>query len=307
MSVAAVVVSYNRLDYLKKCLAALEGQTHPLDEIIVVENGSTDGSADYVRLKHPGITLFETGANLGGAGGFAWGIELALQHGHTFAWLMDDDAEPHRNALAPLLKAMESELRPGFAAPLVEDVAGEVVVGNLPTVSTDANAQLAAQKLGGIALAHTTFVGVLINLKLAAAMPLPYADFFIWFDDVEYTKRLAQSSLGVHVVDARMIHPNNAGVEDMGWRLYYYLRNQLWLTRLNPRPWSLTKRPVFRLAELAVLAMQQFPVAKDKRQWLLGTLKGLSEGMFRLPAVLSPGDLLKTLPAGKRMQFSKKP
>lgn len=307
MSVAAVVVSFNRLDYLKKCLAALEGQTHQLDEIIVVENGSTDGSADYVRLNHPSITLFETGANLGGAGGFAWGIELALQHGHTFAWLMDDDAEPHRNALAPLLKAMESEPRPSFAAPLVEDVAGEVVMGNLPTVSTDATAQLAAQKLGGIALAHTTFVGVLIDLRLAAAMPLPYADFFIWFDDVEYTKRLAQFSFGIHVVDARMIHPNNAGVKDMGWRLRYYLRNQLWLTRLNPRPWSLTQRPVFRLAELAVLAMQQFPVAKDKRQWLLGTIKGLSEGMFRLPAVLSPGDLLKTLSAGKRRQFSKKP
>ncbi|MDJ0456354.1 glycosyltransferase family 2 protein [Arthrobacter sp. NQ7] len=304
MSVAAVVVSFNRLDYLKKCLMALEEQTRPLDEIIVIENGSTDGSAEYVRTSHPGITLYETGANLGGAGGFAWGIELALQRGHSLAWLMDDDAEPHRDALEPLMRAMESEPRPSFAAPLVEDVDGAVVQGNLPTVSTDATAQLAAQKLGGIALAHTTFVGVLIDLRLAAAMPLPYADFFIWFDDVEYTKRLAQSSFGIHVVSARMIHPNNAGLKDMGWRLYYYLRNQLWLTRLNPRPWSLTQRPVFRFAELFVLAIQQFRVAKDKKQWLSGTFKGLSEGMLRLPAVLQPGDLFRTLDAEKRYQLS---
>lgn len=300
MSVAAVVVSFNRLDYLKKCLTALEEQTCPLDEIIVIENGSTDGSADYVKTNHPAVTLFETGANLGGAGGFAWGIELALHRGHAFAWLMDDDAEPHRDALAPLVRAMESEPRPSFAAPLVEDRTGAVVVGNLPTVSTDAMAQLAAQRQGGIALAHTTFVGVLIDLKLAAAMPLPYADFFIWFDDVEYTKRLAQSSHGIHVVDSRMIHPNNAGVKDMGWRLFYYLRNQLWLTRLNPRPWSLTQRPVFRLAELAVLAIQQFPAAKNKKQWLSCTLRGLGQGMFSLPAVLHPGDLLRTLPARTR-------
>lgn len=304
MSVAAVVVSFNRLDYLKKCLRALEEQTRPLDEIIVVENGSTDGSADYVRQNHPGITLFETGANLGGAGGFAWGVELALKHGHSAAWLMDDDAEPRKDALAPLLHAMDSEPRPGFVAPLVEDEKGEIVQGNLPTISTDPLAQLSAQKLGGIALSHATFVGVLVDLELAALMPLPYADFFIWFDDVEYTKRLARESFGVHIVSARMKHPNNAGVLDMGGRLYYYLRNQLWITRLNPRPWALTQRPIFRLAELLVLALRQFPVAKNKKLWVFSTTKGLSEGMFRLPAAQQPGELLSSLPSEKRARLT---
>jgi len=300
MSVAAVVVSFNRLAYLKKCLRALEEQTQPLDEIIVVENGSTDGSADYVRRNHPGITLFETGSNLGGAGGFAWGVELALKHGHSSAWLMDDDAEPRRDALAPLVEAMSSQPRPGFAAPLVEDENGVVVQGNLPTISTDPIAQLSAQKLGGIALAHATFVGVLVDLKLAANMPLPYADFFIWFDDVEYTKRLARASFGVHVVSSRMKHPHNAGVPDMGGRLFYYLRNQLWITRLNPRPWPLTQRPIFRLIELLALAQNQFTVAKNKKLWIKSTLRGLREGMFRMPAKLQPGDLLRTLPLDKR-------
>ncbi|WP_458781620.1 glycosyltransferase family 2 protein [Arthrobacter sp. D3-16] len=304
MSVAAVVVSFNRLDYLKKCLRALEEQTRPLDEIIVIENGSTDGSAAYVRQNHPGITLFETGANLGGAGGFAWGVELAVKHGHTAAWLMDDDAEPRKDALAPLLEAMESQPRPGFAAPLVEDENGAIVQGNLPTISTDPLAQLSAQKLGGIALAHATFVGVLVDLKLSRNMPLPYADFFIWFDDVEYTKRLARASFGVHVVTSRMKHPNNAGVLDMGGRLYYYLRNQMWITRLNPRPWSLTERPIFKLAELALLALRQFKPSKNKKLWLSSTFRGLSEGMFRTPAVLQPGELLRTLPEERRQAIS---
>lgn len=304
MSVAAVVVSFNRLDYLKKCLRALEEQVRPLDEIIVVENGSTDGSADYVRRNHPGITLFETGANLGGAGGFAWGVELALKHGHTSAWLMDDDAEPHTDALGPLLDAMESTPRPGFAAPLVQDENGAVVPGNLPTISTDPLAQLAAQKLGGIALAHATFVGVLVDLKLAAKMPLPFADFFIWFDDVEYTKRLARESFGVHVVASRMKHPNNAGVLDMGGRLYYFLRNNLWITRLNPRPRPITERPFFRLAGLALLAIRQFSVAKNKKLWFSSTVRGLTDGMFRLPAIIHPGDLLLSLPSDKRAEFT---
>lgn len=300
MSVAAVVVSFNRLEYLKKCLTAIESQTRPLDGIIVVENGSLDGSAEYVRQNHPNVTLFETGANLGGAGGFAWGVELALAHGHSMAWLMDDDAEPRPDALAPLVRAMESEPRPGFAAPLVEDVSGEIVQGNLPTISSDPNAQLSAQRIGGVALAHATFVGVLVDLQLAAKMPLPYADFFIWFDDVEYTKRLARASFGVYVVASRMKHPNNAGLLDMGWRLHYYLRNQLWITRLNPRPWSLTERPVFRLLELGNLALRQFKHAKNKKLWFSSVATGLSQGMLRTPTVNNPGDLLRSLPTERR-------
>lgn len=307
MSVAAVVVSFNRLEFLKKCLKALEAQTRPLDEIIVVENGSTDGSADYVRRNHPDITLFETGANLGGAGGFAWGVELALKHGHSSAWLMDDDAEPHPDALAPLLEAMETSPRPGFVAPLVQDEKGAVVPGNLPTISTDAFAQLKAQKLGGIALAHATFVGVLVDLKLAGRMPLPFSDFFIWFDDVEYTKRLARESFGVHVVASRMIHPNNAGAVDMGGRLYYFLRNNLWITRLNPRPSQVTDHPLFRLAGLSFLALRQFSVAKDRKLWVSSTVRGLLHGLFRLPATVQPGDLLGSLPAERQAEYSQWP
>lgn len=304
MSVAAVVVSFNRLDYLKKCLRALEAQTRPLDEIIVIENGSTDGSAEYVTQNHPGITLFETGANLGGAGGFAWGIELALQKGHSFAWLMDDDAEPRPAALAPLLDVMESDSPPAFAAPLVRDQNGAVVPGNLPPVSTNAASQLRAQRLGGTAISHTTFVGALIDLKLAAATTLPYADFFIWFDDVEYTQRLARSSFGILLMSSEIQHPNNVAVVDMGWRLYYFLRNSLWLTRLGRPTKVMAYKPVVRFVGLAILAARQFPVAKSKKTWLSGTFRGLYAGMFTLPRPLEPGELWNGLGPERRSSLT---
>jgi len=104
-----------------------------------------------------------------------------------------------------------------------------------------------------------------------------------------------------------MKHPNNAGKKDMGGRLYYYLRNQLWITRLNPRPWSLTQRPLFRLAELSVLALHQFRIAGNKRLWVSSTARGLAHGMFRMPAAIQPGDLFATLPPEKQKQFSSRP
>ena len=80
---AVVVVTYNRLELLKECLKQVENQTVPAKRIIVVNNASTDGTAEYLReckeknKQYRTITCME---NLGGAGGFAKGIQIGRAH-----------------------------------------------------------------------------------------------------------------------------------------------------------------------------------------------------------------------------------
>jgi GT2 family glycosyltransferase len=57
MRLSVVVVNWNSKDDLEACLASLEAQTHPDLEVIVVDNGSTDGSVERVRERFPGVTL----------------------------------------------------------------------------------------------------------------------------------------------------------------------------------------------------------------------------------------------------------
>lgn len=101
--VCAVVVTFNRKDLLRECLRGLLKQTHAPDQILVVDNLSTDGTPDMVRKEFPEAVVYELGRNLGGAGGFHFGMKRAHEEGFEWLWIMDDDIEPYPEALERLL------------------------------------------------------------------------------------------------------------------------------------------------------------------------------------------------------------
>ena len=99
--VAAVVVTYNRIDLLKQCVEALLKQKYPCD-ILLVNNNSVDGTEEWALElvnKFDNIKYQNTGANLGGAGGFNYGMRWAVEAGYEFVWVMDDDCLPKENCL----------------------------------------------------------------------------------------------------------------------------------------------------------------------------------------------------------------
>ena len=88
-NVTAIVVTYNRLPLLKQCLAALRAQTVQGFTVLLVDNASTDGTADYIKtLAMPGLVCRNPGENLGGAGGFAYGIRAAAELGCEAVWFL---------------------------------------------------------------------------------------------------------------------------------------------------------------------------------------------------------------------------
>ena len=103
---AAVIVTYNRKAMLQRCLRALCAQTAGVPELWVIDNASTDGTAELVaQLNLPTMHYYNTGKNLGGAGGFACGIQQAACSGAEYLWIMDDDCLPEPDALQQLLLA----------------------------------------------------------------------------------------------------------------------------------------------------------------------------------------------------------
>ena len=88
-NVTVIVVTYNRLPLLKQCLAALRAQTVQGFTVLLVDNASTDGTADYIKtLAMPGLVCRNPGENLGGAGGFAYGIRAAVESMFYFAAML---------------------------------------------------------------------------------------------------------------------------------------------------------------------------------------------------------------------------
>src|SRR5690606_8643445 len=104
--VVAVVVAYNRRDLLIRALDGLAEQARPCDAVVVVDNGSTDGSGERAAAHHLRPDVLTLERNTGGAGGFAAGLAHAvLARGADLVWLMDDDTVPTPTALSALLDA----------------------------------------------------------------------------------------------------------------------------------------------------------------------------------------------------------
>src|SRR3990170_1109632 len=118
MKIAAVIVTYNRIQLLKECINALHIQTRKLEEIIVVNNSSTDGTLEWLNSQKDLTTI--TQENSGSAGGFHTGIKAAYEKGYDWIWCMDDDAEPELNALEELTKFFTNDNK-ALACTVIDD------------------------------------------------------------------------------------------------------------------------------------------------------------------------------------------
>lgn len=205
--VAAVVVTYNRASLLRHCLVALQAQSIPCD-VLVVDNASTDDTATVVQQimqTNRSVHYRNTGANLGGAGGFHFGMRWAVETGYHFVWVMDDDCFPELNALEELLDADEKlKGKYGWLSSRVLWTDGQ---------ECRMNRQKAKKGIRPIEknifpAEQATFVSLFLKAETIRTVGLPIKDFFIWGDDIEYTRRIAvrQKINSYVVLQSRVVH-----------------------------------------------------------------------------------------------------
>ncbi|ANK62546.1 hypothetical protein AYR56_09945 [Loigolactobacillus backii] len=192
MKVAALVVTYNKLDLLKECLQALFNQTHPLNHIIVIDNASEQTTQDYLTvLSQQGrINYVRLPRNIGGAGGFNAGLKTFIKHTQDdFAWIMDDDTIPTKTALEKMLSKTDKLTHLGFLCSNVKWTNGEPSAMNIPTLAKNWTGALDEDV---VAVKAASFVSCMVARTAVIKVGYPITDFFIWGDDVEYTNRVSK-------------------------------------------------------------------------------------------------------------------
>jgi GT2 family glycosyltransferase len=211
-TIAAVVVTRNRVALLKEGVAALQNQTRKLDEIIVIDNSSDDGTADWLK-EQTGLTVVRQ-ANVGSSGGQYTGIKTAYEKGHGWIWCMDDDTVPERDALEKLAASPYfKEVGTGLLASLVVWTDGTPHRMNTPaTVATGDWARSVLQDRC-VRVGAVSFVSVMFSRQAVAEVGLPIWNMFLWFDDTEYTSRITRQFNGYLVLDSIAVHKTktNAG------------------------------------------------------------------------------------------------
>lgn len=196
--VAAVVVTYNRRALLMQCIQCLKSSHvdpalgHSLD-ILIIDNASTDGTHEALAplIANGDVRYLNTGANLGGAGGFNRGIRAAVEDGYDFLWIMDDDCLPRPDALQALLFA-DSQLGGtyGYLSSVVRWMDGSICRMNVQRHPLTHDIQDFTPELQRCTLA--SFVSLFVPARVVRQLGLPIAEFFIWTDDWEFTRRISR-------------------------------------------------------------------------------------------------------------------
>lgn len=251
MSIAAVVVTFNRLALLQECIAALRGQSRSPDEIIVVDNASTDGTADWLAAQAD-LTVIRQ-ANLGSSGGQYTGIKTGYQKGHDWFWCMDDDTIPDPDALERMTKT------PYFGRPDTGFLCSTLFWSDRqPHFLHAIHPTRAADWCGTVLEDHCirvsmhTFVSVLVSRGAVAAVGLPVKEFFLIVDDYEFTDRISQQFPCYCVLDSRVVHKtrhNDKAPDLWGADLLkecYRARNEV--------AWTLRRRSMGRWGRLQYIA-----------------------------------------------------
>ncbi|HEX9353462.1 MAG TPA: glycosyltransferase [Streptosporangiaceae bacterium] len=236
--VTAVVVTYNRRDLLAEALPAVLAQSRAPDAVLVIDNASTDGTTEMIRARFPSVRLATARRNTGGAGGFAYGLALALAGAADLVWLMDDDTVPEPGALRAMLdaRALHPGTPPALIASRVVWTDGRPHPMNTPRIKpfVSKEERAAAATAGCLPIRSASFVSILVDAGLCRARGLPQADYFLWNDDFEFTARLLRGQAGLLCPASVVVHKTatfGSTDADPGQRFFYEVRNKIWTLR----------------------------------------------------------------------------
>ena len=249
-NIIAVVVTYNRLPLLKRNIACLR-RNLPLDHIIVVNNGSTDGTAEWIAGEASAALTVITQENVGGSGGFYRGIQEAYLKGADWIWCMDDDVFPRPDCLEQLLPFTDHP-DIGLLAPrrLME---GEIYTNDFldydfrRPFSSLYKGKLKHQSVSRpVEIAGTAFEGPLIRRDVVEDIGLPNQELFIFCDDTDYCIRIRRAGYKImYIPDALMDKEKFFSSDTWAernrkkkWKRFYQVRNSTYLNHHYGRNWA---------------------------------------------------------------------
>lgn len=194
IKVSVIIPNWNGKYLLKKCLESLEHQTYKNFEIIVVDNGSSDGSVDYVKSKFPEVKIISLKKNYGFARAVNTGIKAAKKE---YLVLVNNDTEADKNYIEYLVKAAQRLPDVGFIAPKmlnfhkrnIIDSAGDAVdvVGHSYNIGLGEEDGPKYNKDGYVFLA--TAAGSLFKKEMFDKVGYFDEDYFTYMEDVDLCLR----------------------------------------------------------------------------------------------------------------------
>ncbi len=260
--ISTIIVTFNRINLLLKVLEAVENEIESKGILIIVDNNSSDGTEkELVRVGYVSdefspyeedvgrlsinikdnlkIIYLKLNQNIGGSGGFYYGVKLALKEEWDWLWFLDDDAKPQPGCLKELLKYKKQS---DVLVPL--RLSKPIDVREFPAIRFNMKNPFLREvrevglykkfkKIEDLPLTleveDFSFEGPLIRRKVVEEIGLPKKDIFISGDDTDYALRILKKYKKKHLLITRAIierisSSKNSEIIPL-WKEYYLKRN----------------------------------------------------------------------------------
>lgn len=292
-AIAAIVVTFNRKECLSKCLNALIHQSYLPTTIFIIDNASTDGTKEaienkgYKLVNSKSIKQFETeiyylrlNENLGGAGGFYYGLKTAFDLNRYDAfWIMDDDGVPETNCLEEMIPYLNDY---DYISPICLSNENPEYLAfdhkNCPNTQEYINS---FSQNGIIKDDAFPFNGVMYSVKFIKIVGFPKKELFIWGDEANFSKRAKKAGfIPVTIISAIHYHPYNRAsytkvslfgkekriiITDSKLRFYCMHRNAAYNAKID----SFTIATKNLILRYLIFSKYYIFIEKSLKKWLL--------------------------------------
>jgi hypothetical protein len=240
MNYGVVIVTYNRLELLKECLSCVINQSIKFKEIIVVDNCSEDSTNEYLQSivkieSESNIKYFRLEKNLGGAGGFNFALSK-VSDDIDWVLIIDDDAMLEYNYIEEINKVIPYNNYYAYSGAVISD--GDIDTTHRRILTNKMflkkkDVEIEKYKNDSFEYDLSTFCGLVVKRKLINTIGLPNKDYFIWYDDTEYSLRINNYSKILNVNKAKLNHKAAKSMQLISWKSYYGARNSIHMGRIH--------------------------------------------------------------------------
>lgn len=209
-----VVLNWNGGSLTERCLASLERLDHP-NHVIVVDNGSDDGSPDRIRAAWPGVVVLLTGTNRGFAGGCNVGIRHAMTSGARFVWLLNNDTVVAPDALTAMVEEMRRAPDVGIVGSVIRSARPPhpVEVWGGGTVNRYLGTTTRFTGPGRGTLDHVVGTSMLVRREVFETVGLLDEAFFFYLEETDLCLRASARGWSLSVAaEAMVLHEGGATV-----------------------------------------------------------------------------------------------
>jgi GT2 family glycosyltransferase len=296
--VAVILINWNSYDLTRDTLNSLQKVSYKDLDVIVVDNGSIDGSGNKLEEAFPRAIILKSEANTGFTGGNNLGFQYAISKGYTYALMLNNDVEVEPDFLEPLVFALDKNKQLGAVQPLIYFHHDRELIWNAGSVQNSWTGETITLEYNVRDEGHEqrwirkhvdwlTGCAFMVRTDVLKQIGLLKEEFFIYYEDVDLSFRISKagfelgyepSSVIYHI--AGMSHKSKQkGPEGFLNPKVHYLnaRNRLWILKQYTRKGFIPTVIIYQAGYY--IAVSLYFILRGRFTKLAAWLRGIKDGL----------------------------